>query len=360
MIEKQATLPQNTSYDTRRIIHEHPLDRQHHAAGRGQGHQAEVDDLEQDDAKDGFDDARADDVRLGEADLFRPATDVKGIGEADQGVDDHQVDVGMRPRRKAPREQRQGENGDAVGRQRDGVVAEPATAVGDVTVRIVHFEAVDLPAEKDGEQQMRELVRELHQPPDIGPHARDQEQGEESDEPDQQIPVEHQSAVRNGLPFHSLDQDADGDDKQGRKDKAGEDVADDAERFPYASFGFHRASRMNPVLLLGADDLRHNRISTEIRAGPNPELHPGFVGLLDHLPVQNGCKFVSVQSDLPMLHLQSADFRAHQIRVQLLQKVRRVIRFRLRGIFPGRRGFPVVIHKGLQPGQNGLQGHQEG
>ena len=226
-------------------IDEHPLDGQHHPAGGSEGHQAEVDDLEQADAEEGFDKARADEVGLGQADLLRPAADVEGVGEADQSVDDHQVDVGMGPCREAPREQRQGENGDAIGGKGDGVVAEPAAAVGDVTVCVIDLETVDFPAEEDGEQQVRELVRELHQPPDIGPDARDQEQGEEGDESQQQVPVEHQSTVGDGLPLDGLDQDADGDDQQDGQDKAGEDVADDAQRFPYASFRFHSPCKFN-------------------------------------------------------------------------------------------------------------------
>lgn len=54
-------------------IHEHPLNGQHHSAGRGKRHQAEVDNLEQGDAKNRLDNARADDVHLGQSDLLNPA-----------------------------------------------------------------------------------------------------------------------------------------------------------------------------------------------------------------------------------------------------------------------------------------------
>ena len=54
-------------------IHEHPLNGQHHSAGSGKRHQAEVDNLEQGDAKNRLDNARADDVRLGQSDLLNPA-----------------------------------------------------------------------------------------------------------------------------------------------------------------------------------------------------------------------------------------------------------------------------------------------
>lgn len=63
---------------------------------------------------------------------------------------------------KPPREQRQGKDGDAVGRHSDGMIAKPTTAIGDITVGVINLEAVYLPEEQDCEQKVRELMGELH------------------------------------------------------------------------------------------------------------------------------------------------------------------------------------------------------
>lgn len=84
--EKVNALPQYRRYNRCREIHKHPLYRQHHPTGRSQSHQAEVDNLEQRNAKDGFNYPGADDICLVRADLFYPTADVEGIGEANQTI----------------------------------------------------------------------------------------------------------------------------------------------------------------------------------------------------------------------------------------------------------------------------------
>lgn len=143
-------------------IHEDPLNGQHHSAGRGKRYQAEVDNLEQSDAQNRLDNTRAYNVRLGQADLFNPAADVEGVSEANQCVNSHKVDIGMSACSKPPRKQRQSEDGNAVGRQGDGMIAKPTTAIGDITVGVVNLETVYLSEEQDCEQKVRELMREFH------------------------------------------------------------------------------------------------------------------------------------------------------------------------------------------------------
>ena len=240
----QAPLPQNRSYHPRRKIHEHALDCEDDAAGGGQEDEGDVDELEQGDAEDGLDEAGADEVGLRQPDLLRPAAHVESVGEAQQEVDNQQEidgELGLRVDRVAPREQGEGEDGDAVGRQGDGVVAEPAAAVGDVAVGVIDLEAVDLPEEEQGEEQVRELVRELHQPMDIRAHARDQEQDEEHQEPPEQALMEPDPAHGPELRLQRLYQHPHGDGNQHRQHDTGQDIPDDAQRFPYVPFRFHGA-----------------------------------------------------------------------------------------------------------------------
>ena len=130
-------------------VHKHPLYGEHHSAGRSQHDQAEVDDLEQDDAEDGFKPSRADDVRLGQADLFGPCADVEGVRKADEDIDDRQINRSAR--REMPREQGQGKDGHAIRRKCDGVVSKPSATIGDVAVDIVDIESIYLPEEEEGE-----------------------------------------------------------------------------------------------------------------------------------------------------------------------------------------------------------------
>ncbi len=171
-------------------IHEHSLNGQYHSAGRGKRNQAEVDNLEQGDAKNRLDNTRADDVRLGQSDLLNPAADVESVSEANQSVNSHKVNVGMSASSKPPREQCQGKDGDAVGRQGDGMIAKPTTAIGNIAVSVVNLEAVYLSEEQDCEQKVRELMCELHQPAHIGTDARDEEQGKEGNKSNQQVPMQ--------------------------------------------------------------------------------------------------------------------------------------------------------------------------
>ena len=108
-------------------INKHTLNGEHHPAGGSQHHDAEVDDLEQDDAEYGFQPSWADDIRLGQANLFGPCTDMEGVRKADEDIDDRQIN--RCTRREMPREQRQGEDGHAIRRKRDGVVSEPSAAI---------------------------------------------------------------------------------------------------------------------------------------------------------------------------------------------------------------------------------------
>ena len=173
------------------------------------------------------------------ADLLDPAADVEGIGKANHAINDRQVDGMRRSRRKTPGEQSHGENGNAVGSQCDGVVAEPAAAVGDIAVRIVHFEAGNLSEEDECKQQVSELMGELHQPLNVGAYAGDDKHGKERHKTQQQILVEHQPLPGDSLPLVGFDEYADGYNQQGGKDKASEDVADNAQCFLYAAFKFH-------------------------------------------------------------------------------------------------------------------------
>ena len=171
-------------------IHEHPLNGQHHPAGRCKRYQAEVDNLEQGDAENRLDNTRADDVRLGQTDLLNPAANVESVSEANQCVNSHKVYVGMSASSKPPREQRQGKDGDAVGRQGDGMIAKPTAAIGNIAIGVINLETVYLSEEQDCEQKVRELMRELHQPAHIGTDTRDEKQGEEGDESNQQVPMQ--------------------------------------------------------------------------------------------------------------------------------------------------------------------------
>ena len=108
-------------------INKHPLNSEHHPAGRSQHHDTEVDDLEQDDAQDRLYPARADDIRLGKANLFNPCADVKGVRETDKDINDCQINRGSRC--EMPRKHSQGKDGHAIRRKSDGVVAKPSAAI---------------------------------------------------------------------------------------------------------------------------------------------------------------------------------------------------------------------------------------
>lgn len=116
------------------------------------------------------------------------------------------------------------------------MVAEPAAAVGDIAVRIVHLEAGNLSEEEERKQKVSELVGEFHEPLDVGAYARDKEHREESHKSQQQVLVEHQSLPGNGLSLVGFNEYANGNDKQGGKDNASKDVADNAQCFLYAAF----------------------------------------------------------------------------------------------------------------------------
>ena len=55
------------------------------------------------------------------------------------------------------------------------MVAKPTAAVGDITVFAINFETIDLPEKKQSEQQVDELMRELHHPTQILPHPGNNE-----------------------------------------------------------------------------------------------------------------------------------------------------------------------------------------
>lgn len=146
--------------------------------------------MEGGDAQEGFHDSRAGDVRLVEPGLPNPAAHVEGIGEADQDVDGGQEERSGSPGRETPRKEGQRKDGDAVRRQGDGMIAEPAATEGDMAVLLVHVEPMDLPAEKNGEEKVGELVGERHHPADVPPDAGDDETHEERDETDTQVSMQ--------------------------------------------------------------------------------------------------------------------------------------------------------------------------
>ena len=77
--------------DRCREIHEDTPESKHHSAGRRQDNEAEVDDLEKDDAEDGLHFSGADDIRLRQADLPDPGADMERIGGADEDVDQRKI-----------------------------------------------------------------------------------------------------------------------------------------------------------------------------------------------------------------------------------------------------------------------------
>ena len=105
---------------------------------------------------------------------------MEGVRETDKDINDCQINRG--PRSEMPREHSQGKDGHAIRRKSDGVVAKPSAAIGNVAVRIIYLETVNLPEEEYRKKKMRELVAEFHQPADIGLDTRNDKQEEERDE----------------------------------------------------------------------------------------------------------------------------------------------------------------------------------
>ena len=99
-----------------REIPEDALDGQDDPAGGGENDHAEVQEMEGGDAKKGFHDAGAGNVRLVQAGLADPATNVEGVGEADQYVDGGQETRSGASGCEAPRKEGEREDGNAVGR----------------------------------------------------------------------------------------------------------------------------------------------------------------------------------------------------------------------------------------------------
>ena len=56
--------------------------------------------------------------------------------------------------------------------------------------------------------------------------------------------MEKNSGLRPGLQLDGLDQDTRGNGNQSGQDKAGKDVTDDAQCFPYAVFRFHSLANL--------------------------------------------------------------------------------------------------------------------
>ena len=81
--EKVNTLSRNRRHNRRREVYKYPLNCQHNPTGRSKNNQAEVDELEQGYAEEGFNHPGADDVSLVQTNLLNPAADVEGIGKAD-------------------------------------------------------------------------------------------------------------------------------------------------------------------------------------------------------------------------------------------------------------------------------------
>lgn len=149
-------------------------------------------------------------------DLADPAADVEGVGQANQDVDDIKVSIVVRgepPRQQGERKQR-----DAIGRQGNGHIAEPSVAEGHVAVLVVNVETMDLAEEEDGEYQVRELVREHHQPSHILSQPGNEKHEEKGDKAHGQITMEPESLPRK-IHLEGLDQDTDGKhDETGQQD----------------------------------------------------------------------------------------------------------------------------------------------
>ena len=129
------------------------------------------------------------DVCLVKPGLLDPATDMEGVSETYQNVYYGEEKGRRRSCSETPRKQRKSKQRDAIGRKSDRVVTKPSVAVGDVTVLLIDLETLYFPEEKNGEHEMGELMVELHQPTEIAPQARDQEDGEKSNEPDGKVIV---------------------------------------------------------------------------------------------------------------------------------------------------------------------------
>lgn len=207
------------------------------AAGGRECDEAEVQNLKDGDAQEREDDARPYDVCLMKAGMLGPATDVEGVGGADEEVDDVQ-EKGIAGC-KAPRKQNQGEHRDEIGSERNEVIAEPSVAVGNITLVGVHFESIDFSDKEDGKNQMREFVREFHQPTEGMTKPRKQEYDKESDEADGKEIVQQQSMRRGCLHLNRLHKNRKGNNQNGKQ----RDTSDDVHRFrknlPYVLFLFH-------------------------------------------------------------------------------------------------------------------------
>ena len=114
---------------------------------------------------------------------------MEGVSETNQNVYHGKEKRRCRSCRETPRKQSKSKQGDALGRKSDRVVTKPSVAVGDVTVLLIDLETLYFPEEKNGEHEMGELMGELHQPAEIAPQARDQEDGEKSNKPDGKVIV---------------------------------------------------------------------------------------------------------------------------------------------------------------------------
>lgn len=202
----------------------HPFKGQLDPASGRQDDQTERDDLEKGDDEKGFYRSGACDVRLFQMNLRNPAGEVECVRQADESIDDGKVQRLRGVGGKAPRQQHQHENRNTIGRQRNGVIAKPSVAERDVAVLVVHFETVDFPKEKEGEQKMGELVREFHQPLQVAAHSGDQEQRQEREKSDGQPSVQRKPAGRN-FQRPSLRQDSHGQCVQYDKKDANQHVA---------------------------------------------------------------------------------------------------------------------------------------
>lgn len=135
------------------------------------------------------------------------------VSETDQNVYHGEEKGCCRSCSETPREQSKSKQWDAIGRKSDRVITKPSVAVGDVTVLSIDLETLNFPEEKNGEHEMGELMGELHQPTEIAPQARDQEDGEKSNEPDGKVIVEIDSRMSPSLQMDSFDKDRDSDDE---------------------------------------------------------------------------------------------------------------------------------------------------
>ena len=270
-----GVLKQPPCQDCGRELPEYPFKGQLNPAGGRQNNHADVDDLEDGDEKQGTNRTGTGDIRLMKPDLPCPATDMEGKGHSDEEVDggeEHGVTG-----RKPPREQDQRENGDAVGGQGDGHVAEPAVAEIDMAVLVVDVEPVYLPEEEASEDQVCEFVGEGHHPAGVVPHARNQIEDEERGESYGKISVEFDPSNRYGLELDSPYENAYGQ-QEGRSQKNGIQNAEHVSGVfqGFLTFGVHDTKI--PIVLISSKNLFTFGKKQNLSLHDRQRTHPGYPG----------------------------------------------------------------------------------